>query len=463
MGPEILQGALALEKILKRIHPIKELPMNRKWLIAGILILAEILLCAGIVFVSWSGVNQLKVSSVNIRLFSRDLVSAKEDQEWHFNVDGPADLALVSDAGDVEIIAVEGDKISVVAHKTAWGASQEQAQAELSGMNISVTQEGDTVRVVYEIETPSLVIAESRKDKVDFSIRVPVETQVDARTTPGDISLTGVRGDASLEAQFGDLSIIDVEGALKATTNSGEITALRIQGGESSLILSADFGDIRLEDSSAGDLDVRSNSGTLKLLNVSTGGKAYLKSDFGEVDFEQGRASELSVESNSGKITLAGLDLDGPLTARSDFGGLDVQDVQASAYDLQSNSGEIALRGASGAIKAHSDFGSLLIKDVENASLDLETNGGNIEFSGSLGDGPHTLKAKFGNIRLLLPADSALSVDLQDEFGQIKSDFQLTLSGEINPKHWIGAINGGGPTLKASTNSGNISLEIQAQ
>jgi hypothetical protein len=37
------------------------------------------------------------------------------------------------------------------------------------------------------------------------------------------------------------------------------------------------------------------------------------------------------------------------------------------------------------------------------------------------------------------------------------------MSGDLDQKHWVGMINGGGASLTIEVNSGNITLEILSQ
>ena len=113
---------------------------------------------------------------------------------------------------------------------------------------------------------------------------------------------------------------------------------------------------------------------------------------------------------------------------------------------------------AHGNVKAHSEFGDIEVTNGKQVILDLQTNSGSVEYSGSLGSGPHMLKTEFGNIDLSIPDDASLSVNLETEFGKVKSDFDITLSGEFSEKRLSGTLNGGGASLTASTNSGNITI-----
>lgn len=434
--------------------------MPRKRLIIGILILVEIFLCVGIIYVSWAGIRGLKASEVRVRLFQSDRISVEEDQEWRFDVEGPTTLVVDSGAGDVGITAGEGDEIVVSAHKTAWSSTQEKATAELAEMKISVTQKGNEVSVRYEVVSDVLVVGESKLDTVDFTIHVPVDTAVSASTAPGEVSLSGTKGGADLQARFGDISVENLEGALRAYSSSGSIRARHIRAGDDPIYLEAEFGDILLEGASADNLESHSNSGSIQVGNLAASGDVTLRSEFGQVEFTGGSADELVVVSNSGEVRLSELSLDGALIAQSEFGDISLQAVSAASYDLQSNSGEIRVEGAYGALKAHSEFGGIEITAAESADLDLKANSGSIEFHGSLGDGPHSLQAEFGNILLTLPEDTRLTVDLEVEFGRIESSFPVTFDGGPDEEHWLGVINGGGAVLSASVNSGNITLEV---
>lgn len=86
---------------------------------------------------------------------------------------------------------------------------------------------------------------------------------------------------------------------------------------------------------------------------------------------------------------------------------------------------------------------------------------GDFEFTGSLApEHAHSLKNEFGDITLNIPSDSAFNVSVETEFGEIYSDFPVTITGKIDPDNWEAIINDGGPNLKIFTRNGNINLII---
>jgi DUF4097 and DUF4098 domain-containing protein YvlB len=184
-----------------------------------------------------------------------------------------------------------------------------------------------------------------------------------------------------------------------------------------------------------------------------------VSSDFGGIKVNDSQADVADVKSNNGAVELENLDVEGKITVRSDFGDLTLTKVDANAYDLNTQNGKISVDGARGAVKAHSDFGELEVLNAENVTLDLSSNNGGVTFSGSLAEGPHSVTSEFGNIKLTLPAETGLNVDIQTEFGKITSDFEITVSGELNENHWKGKFNGGGEDLTIKTQNGNITLQ----
>jgi DUF4097 and DUF4098 domain-containing protein YvlB len=395
--------------------------MRYKWLVAGGLVLALSTLCAGIVAILWFSAARLSASGVNWRVFSADSVSAGADEEQHFTVSRPAVLSVENAAGDVTVTGGEGDEIVVAVHKTAWGPTQAEAEAALAALKVTITQNGNAVTVRVEQPEKIVIAGSSRSDTVDFTITVPSETAVSASTNFGDATLSGTTGKADLKTSFGAVNAQDVKGSVTAESSSGAIEAKRVGAEGQTLKLETSFGKIVLEDAVA---------------------------------------AEASLNSDSGEIELTRVEATGAVSAKSNFGAVTLEQVAAETYDLDTNSGKITVHGAHGAVKAHTDFGDVEVTEATDADLDLSSNSGSIHFSGSLGNGPHTLTTGFGGIQLSLPDGAALTFDLKTGFGKIKSAFPITTSGDLENDHWRGTINGGGASLTAQTNSGDISLEV---
>ncbi len=413
--------------------------MKRKWLIASVLIIIELALCVGIVFVSWTGASQSRATNVRWRVFQFDTVSVADTEEQRLTVSSPAALVVENSRGPVAVASSPGNEIVVTARKTAWGSSQSDAQATLTSLKVNVTQNADIVRVQV-VEPPAMVVfGSSRSGTVELTIAVPVTTAVTTRAGFGTVTLSGTTGNTDLQTNRGDVRVTDVSGHLKLYT---------------------DYGDITLERATASDVEARTGRGTVSLTDVKADSAVTLGSDYGALRFKDGRADSLTAITNRGEVALTSLVVRGTVTARSDFGSVKLAQVQAASYDLSTNRGDIIVNGANTTLKVQSDFGNVDIKNGNKVNLDLQTNRGVVTFAGTLGDGPHKIGSDFGDVHLTLPQDAALTLDLKTDRGQIKSDFPVTISGDLGQAHWRGTINGGGARLTASTNRGDILLNI---
>ena len=432
--------------------------MKAKWIVSSLLIVALIGIAVLIAYTVIAGAAAINRSGFHLDFNAADVFSAEDEEQRQFEVGETASLVVDNSTGDITVTGGEAGEILVTAHKTAHGDSQAEADADLQALDVQISQQGNTITV--KVVRPETVICMGmcRPDMVDFIITVPDGTVVQADTDSGDVSVTGTSGEARLSSDFGDILAQDVAGGLEASTSSGKVEAREVQGG--TVDLHSDFGDVGLSEARAGTVTVTTNSGDIRLTDVRASGRVTLQDDFGDITFEVGSAAPLDVETQSGRVTLNDLTVNGSLTAHSDFGDVTVTGVDARSYDLSSNSGAVTADGVHGRVRVQGDFGDILVRNAEEAVLDLSTNSGDVEFQGTLGAGPHTLHSDYGSIRLTVPAETALSFDLQTEFGSIASEIPVSVTGEIDEDHWVGTTHGGGTSLTASTSSGDIRIEI---
>ena len=413
---------------------------GNKWLMAGGLSVLMLALCAGIVAIFFFTAQRVATSGLRFRFFEVANVQAEADEEQTLEVSLPAVLQVQNGAGDVTISAGTGSTIVVRAHKTAYGASQADAEAALRDIQVVVEQAGSTVSV--RVEQPAevdIVHIGPGTGVVDLTIEVPAQTNVNARTEFGKVKGVGLHGDVVLASQ------------------AGEVSASELEGGD--LSLTSSFGAVTLENSSGNNVTATSQAGAVSLVRVEADGAVTLNTEFGAVDFEHGRAASLSATTSAGRISLRELSVSGALTAESELGEVRLEAVTADSYDLRSNNGNISVDGARGPVRAQTEFGGVDVTNGEDVTLALDSNNGSITFQGTLGGGPHHLKTEFGSVRLVLPATTAVDLDLKTQFGRIRSDLPVTISGAPDEEHWVGQANGGGARLTAETNNGDITIE----
>ena len=178
-------------------------------------------------------------------------------------------------------------------------------------------------------------------------------------------------------------------------------------------------------------LTAESGSGDLKLSSMTGTVRAHTGSGSIEAD-KIGAGSRL--ETGSGSIEASGL---------------------MGATTLQTGSGEIqAQLGAAGDVAAGTGSGNIKLTGVQGA-VKAETGSGNLEIDGQP-TSPWKLDTGSGNITLRV-GNAHFNLDAQTGSGSVKSDSPITT--RLSDKHHVsGTVNGGGPTIKAETGSGDIHI-----
>ena len=434
--------------------------MKNKWFIAGILIVALIGLCSASLFAVWQGFRMIGDSDVRIRGFNVNRVSARATEEKNLSVNGLVNLKVENSFGNISVKTGDDDQVNIKAEKTAWGSNDADAQDALKNLKVVIEQDGNniTIRVEQPTDVDMLHIGPGA-GSVKFTISVPSQTAATLHSSNGDVDLDGTTGSADVQSNFGNVTISDVTGDILGKSNNGKVVVQKVTATDETITLSSDFGAVTLDDASGVDVSVSTSNGQIELKNVKAAGMLTVSSQFGSIHVADSQAKTADIHSNNGSLKLENLDVDGKITTKSNFGGLVLSQVNAGTYDLTTQNGKISVDGAQNGITAHSDFGSIEVLNARNATIDLSSNNGSVTFSGTLGSGPHILKSNFGSIEITLPADTALDVDMQTDFGKITSDFNVTVNGVMDSKHWQGVVNGGGISLTAKTNNGNITLQ----
>jgi DUF4097 and DUF4098 domain-containing protein YvlB len=425
--------------------------MRRKWWIVGILGLVEVLVCVGILLTLWVG----RSSFEGIRLFYVADTHVEETVEETFTVDGPAILDLEADFGDVTVTGSDGGDVEVIARLSLWGSDEQDARQQA---DVRMTQAGN--RVIVRVDRPEYIYAfgVNKGSRVDFEIRVPPGISLQLVTSSGDLEVSDVVGTVEIETSFGSVQIEDVSGTVTAQSDSGGITLSGLSDG-GDVEVETNFGELILQNITADSLVARSDSGEIRMDGGELVGVLELRTNFGSVTVQDVVAERLTASSESGEIRAEEIVLDGPLDLESSFGSVTAAGVDASSYRLKSSSGSLTLDGCGGSLDLQTEFGDIEVQNAADAALILKTSSGKVFFSGSLrAEGEHRAESEFGDVHLIIPADTAFDLDAQTDFGSVETDFAVTMV-EFEKKHIVGSVNGGGPSLRMTTGSGDVTLE----
>ena len=210
--------------------------------------------------------------------------SRREDEEYAsridttFNFDRRGTLVIVAGAGEVDITAWDRPQIRV------------RARSERSVLRLDAT----ATRVSLDVSRP-------RGGDTRFEVTVPIGVRVSARSTGGDISITGTRSAVEARTQNGDLTVTDVGEIVDLNSYSGDITARGITG---NIEISTLSGEVMLSDAK-GDVDVTSVSGDLDLRGI-VARYVRAKSTSGDITFDGAidNTGRYELGSHSGSVYL---------------------------------------------------------------------------------------------------------------------------------------------------------------
>ncbi len=147
--------------------------------------------------------------------------------------------------------------------------------------------------------------------------------------------------------------------------------------------------------------------------------------------------------------------------AHSVNGGVTVRDVGAEVRANTVNGG-VTVRNTSGPVRATTVNGGV---DVNTAAgpVTAQTVNGNVDarMASLQGDDDMSFKTVNGSVSIYVPARFDANFRFDTVHGGIDSDFPMTLSGRLGPRHASGTIGNGGRDLRASSVNGSIELRKQ--
>ena len=180
----------------------------------------------------------------------------------------------------------------------------------------------------------------------------------------------------------------------------------------------------------------------------------------------------LKAATGSGDLEIGGIE--GAVTAETGSGDMKVENIGANARletgsgsihannvhgaaTLQTGSGDLDLDlSGAGDVKAQTGSGSIRIRGV-TGGLHAEAGSGNIEVTGSP-TAEWRLESGSGSVAAHVGSAAKFNLNAETGSGSVHMDMPVLMQGQLNKQHIVGTVNGGGPTLRVTTGSGNIEI-----
>jgi DUF4097 and DUF4098 domain-containing protein YvlB len=148
-----------------------------------------------------------------------------------------------------------------------------------------------------------------------------------------------------------------------------------------------------------------------------------------------GVGENAKLNTGSGNIHATGLH--GRFSVSTGSGDIYAEQTGSGDVKAETGSGNIELRNLRGGLRAGTGSGDIKVGGAPVVDWKLETGSGNVEF---------------------WPGGTGITLEASTGSGSIHSDHEVAAQGESNHHHMTGKLNGGGPTVRIETGSGDIRI-----
>jgi hypothetical protein len=304
--------------------------------------------------------------------------------------------------------------------------------SETTGGNITVTGENTTSpRVeIYAQRNNS----RSTATKEEIKERIESDYEINVSISGGKITATS----RYLKKTWDNNKSLNI--SFKIFVPQNVITDLHTSGGNISLSNLTGKQDFR---TSGGNLSLTNLSGNVK--GRTSGGNISVKDSKDDLDLEtsggsiyaERSAGNIRIITSGGNINMS--DLKGTVRATTSGGSVYGENISAD-LNTETSGGNISLKDLSGSVTAYTSAGNL--------EVSVRTMGKDIKLGNSA-----------GSIYLQLPKNAGMNLLLTGD--EISAPTLTGFSGKQDKRRIEGRLNGGGASVRADSNSGNIHLTLK--
>jgi DUF4097 and DUF4098 domain-containing protein YvlB len=163
---------------------------------------------------------------------------------------------------------------------------------------------------------------------------------------------------------------------------------------------------------------------------------SFLEAGSGSGDIKvEGVGDNAKLSTGSGNIHATGLQ--GGFTLNTGSGNITADQTGGGDVKAQTGSGNIDLKNVHGGLRAGTGSGDIKIAGSPTMDWKLETGSGSIEY---------------------WPGNTGFTLDASTGSGSVHTDKEMAVQGSFDKHHITGKIDGGGPTVRIETGSGDIRI-----
>jgi DUF4097 and DUF4098 domain-containing protein YvlB len=243
---------------------------------------------------------------------------------------------------------------------------------------------------------------------------VPTRSNLNVNNRNGSVEISGLTGDQNLTNAFGEVTLQNISGRVQIRNRNDRVIVQDITGATE---IVNEFGNVEGRRIN-GSVAVRDRNATVELDEIK--GDAKVSNAFGSTSAKNIQGS-LSVDTRNGGVDAINVGSD--VTVDNQFENVKLEDVKG-VVNVKNRNGSVELRY-------------------------LQPPKNNIRVSN-----------QFGDVKVVLPASSAFSIDARTRYSSVSSDFEgLTRRDEPERGGLTGQVGSGGPEIRIENRNGSINIE----
>ncbi len=169
-------------------------------------------------------------------------------------------------------------------------------------------------------------------------------------------------------------------------------------------------------------------------------------------------AGQVSIDASGGQVRASG-----PLSANNSGWSVSYEIFVPQTTDLTLNTinGGLAISDVRGQIRFNVTNGGVRLKRVAGDVGGATVNGGvQVELAGPFWDGRQLeVSSHNGGVTLAVPSQYSAHIRAETGAGRIESDFPVTVTGNVTPRHLEFDLGSGGSLIHVSTINGGVRLK----
>jgi len=298
--------------------------MNRK-------LISIVLLFAATLALAACGPNTGVSVGVN-RATADEVVSAS------FTAEKPT-IVVETFNGNIDITIGVGTAVKIDVTKRGSGDTADEAKADLKNIQVTMNQEGSTVRVTAQRTDKRTDVSNSG---ASAKLTVPPGSILQLRTSNGKVTASGEAAAVTVQSSNGAVDVRGATGALDLKTSNGNITT---NGGSGTIALETSNGVIDVTTTKEVQITATSSNGGLKFSGpLAANSKNVLRTDNATIVVTLPAAASFTLDASTsnGKIT-SGFVVKGDNPRDTELKGTVGGDPQAS-LKLQTSNANIEIR-----------------------------------------------------------------------------------------------------------------------